>query len=113
MADWSPEIRCRRRRSRVSIPISTPTLIALLDATLDLGIELATPVVAVVWLINLFVALLARLAPRMNAFFAVGTTLTGTVGLLMFTISIPWMLTVHADALGDVVDAVVGLLGAR
>ncbi|MCA9489849.1 MAG: flagellar biosynthetic protein FliR [Myxococcales bacterium] len=92
---------------------ATPQLIALVEATLQLGVELATPVVAVVWLVNLFVALLARLAPRMNAFFAIGTTLTGSVGMLMFAVSIPWMLTVHTAAVRDVVDAVVGLLGAR
>jgi flagellar biosynthesis protein FliR len=80
---------------------------ALVDAAgqcLVLGVQLAGPIVAMVWVVHVFVALLSKLAPRMNAFFAVGTTATGVVGLAMLVVSLPWLLAIHGSAMSRAVD---------
>jgi flagellar biosynthetic protein FliR len=77
---------------------------------LVLGVQLAGPVVAMVFLVHLFVAILAKLAPKMHAFFSVGTTATGAVGVGMFAVSLPWVLSAHAGAMVDAVDAVTRTL---
>jgi flagellar biosynthetic protein FliR len=64
-----------------------------------LGVQLAGPILAMVWLVHLFVALLSKLAPKMHAFFSVGTTTTGFVGLGMLGVSLPWLLAVHGAAM--------------
>lgn len=87
---------------------AVPDLVQAVAAAFALGIQLAGPVVAFVWLVNLFVALLARLAPRMNAFFAVGTTLTSVAAVGVTILALPWVLPVHAEA---VLAAVARLLG--
>jgi flagellar biosynthetic protein FliR len=67
--------------------------------TIALGVQLSGPILAMVWLVHLFVALLSKLAPKMHAFFSVGTTTTGFVGLGMLTVSLPWLLVVHGAAM--------------
>ncbi len=81
---------------------------ALLQAVIDcfaLGVQLAGPVVALVWMIHVLVALLARLAPRMNAFFSIGMTATGAAGLAMVLVALPWLLAVHSAHVLAAVDA--------
>jgi flagellar biosynthetic protein FliR len=66
---------------------------------ISLGVQLAGPILAMVWLVHLFVALLSKLAPKMHAFFSVGTTTTGFVGLGMLGVALPWLLAVHGAAM--------------
>ncbi len=75
---------------------------------IELGVQLAGPIVLLVWLVNLLIALLSRLAPKMNAFFSVGTSATGAVGLTMVWVSLPWILTVHHAAVAASVQRWLG-----
>ena len=65
------------------------------------GTQLAGPVVALVWLLNIFVAVLTRLAPRMNVYFSVGTLLTPIAGILLFSAALPWLLGVHSEHVAE------------
>ncbi|MEQ1507988.1 MAG: flagellar biosynthetic protein FliR, partial [Myxococcota bacterium] len=76
---------------------------AAVAGCLSLGVQLAAPVVSMVWLIHVWIALLSKLAPRMHAFFSVGTTLTGAVGVGMLAVSLPWLITIHAARMTDAV----------
>jgi flagellar biosynthetic protein FliR len=76
-----------------------------------LGVQLAGPVLVMVFLVHLFVALLSKLAPKMQAFFSVGITVTGAVGLGMLTVSVPWLVAVHSGHLIDAVDAMARRVG--
>lgn len=63
---------------------------------LDAGSRLAAPIVVLVFLINAFVAVVTRLAPSMNAFFALGILLTMMAGQLTLFLILPHLLEVHA-----------------
>lgn len=80
--------------------------ITLVSTCTALGVQLAAPVLAGVWLVHLFVALLSKLAPRMNAFFSVGMTVTGAAGLGLLLVSLPWVIAVHGEHLSHAVDAI-------
>ncbi len=75
-----------------------------LEAAVHLGVQLAGPVLGLVWFVNVLVAMLARLAPKMNVFFSIGMTLTSVLGILMLAPSLPWMLAVHGAALQTAVE---------
>ncbi len=78
-----------------------PVLLDAVAATIVLGVQLAGPVVALVWMVNCFVAVLSRLAPNMNVFFSVGMVMTNVAGIVLFGVALPYLLTVHAGALAD------------
>jgi len=75
-----------------------------LEAAVHLGVQLAGPVLALVWFVNVLVAMLARLAPKMNVFFSIGMTVTSVLGILMMAPSLPWILAVHSAALATAVE---------
>ena len=62
-----------------------------------IGVQLAGPLIALHFVLNLLMALLTRLAPRMNVFFALGLTATSVAGLLLLQASLPWILHVHLE----------------
>lgn len=82
-----------------------------LVACTTLGVQLSGPVLVMVFLVHVFVALLSKLAPRMQAFFSVGMTVTGAAGLGMLAVSIPWLVAVHGARLVDAVDAMARRVG--
>lgn len=86
-------------------------VIAMVGVSIALGVQLAGPVIVLVLLINLFVGMLTRLAPKMNVFFSVGMSATGTAGILVFAAALPWMLVVHAEAMDAAVRMFAGALG--
>ena len=57
--------------------------VELASPTLQAGLRLAAPVLALVFLVNCFVAVLAKLAPSMNVFFSIGFILTSLAGLAL------------------------------
>lgn len=78
----------------------------LMEAVADsitLGTKLAGPVLILVWLVNVFVAVLTKMAPRMNVYFSVGMILVNVVGLGLFGVSLPFLLDVHQGKLLDVI----------
>ncbi len=86
-----------------SIP-SPEVLVAETASCFALGVQLAGPIVAMVWLIHLTTALLARFAPKMNAFFSVGNTLTGSAGIALLLVSLPWLIAIHSGHVARAVD---------
>ncbi len=87
------------------------TVIAMGGEALSLGVQLAGPVVVLVLLINIFTGMLTRLAPKMNVFFSVGMSITGTAGIFVFASALPWMLITHKDFLEGGLRTVAHLFG--
>ncbi len=85
-------------------------LLEAIAATVVLGVQLSGPVVALVWMVNVFVAVLSRLAPNMNVFFSVGMVLTNVAGILLFGLALPYLLLVHHGALSQSADWMLRLL---
>lgn len=81
-------------------------LVAAVEASFELGVQLSGPILVMVWFVNVLVAVLARLAPRMNVFFSVGMTITSSVGIVLLAVSLPWIMAVHGAA---VKAAILGL----
>lgn len=77
-----------------------------------LGVQLAGPVVVLVFLVNAFVGVLTRLAPRMNVFFSVGMSVTGAAGVALFALALPWFIEAHHAALRDAIRWMAHALGA-
>ncbi len=71
-----------------------------------LGVQMAGPLTVGGLLMQLFLGLLTKTAPRLQAFFAVGPTLTALAGLFLFAASLPWLLAVHEAAVAESVDRV-------
>ncbi len=78
--------------------------VELAGPTLQSGLKLAGPILAMVFLVNCFVAVLARLAPSMNVFFSVGFILTSLAGLLMTILLLPFMMEEHIAMVNWVLD---------
>ena len=92
----------------------TPNLIDSVGACLLLGIQLAGPVLALVWLVNSFVAVLGKLAPKMNVFFSIGLVLTSVAGIALLAFSLPWIIAAHGGAMAEAVralEAVISTVG--
>jgi len=65
------------------------------------GAQMAAPILALTFMVNLFVSVLTRLAPSMNVFFSMGLVLTCGCGLLLFYLGLPNMLVRHQRLLND------------
>lgn len=85
----------------VDVGVLTQALHDGIITALVVGTQLAGPIIALVFLVNVFIGILAKLAPRMNVFFSVGMTVNSIIGIWLFGVALPWMLDVH----GGVVDA--------
>ena len=72
-----------------------PYIIDAVGMCIGLGVRLAAPILALVWLVNVFVAALAKLAPRMNVFFSVGLTINSVGGIALLAFSLPWIMAGH------------------
>jgi flagellar biosynthetic protein FliR len=94
------------------MPSASPAqLLQLLTDSLSLGIQLAGPFVIGGFLFHALIAVLSRLAPRMNAFFSIGMTATSLFGLWLFMLSLPWMLVEHSAAVEAAVGAIARWTG--
>ncbi len=76
-------------------------LIEAVGWSLVLGARLAAPVLALVWLVNVFVAVLVKLAPNMNVFFSIGMVMTNVAGMGLFALALPYLLLAHGAALRE------------
>ena len=91
----------------------TPLAMAVVDAVeiaLVVGVQLSGPLVALVFLVNVFIGILGRLAPRMNVFFSVGMTVNSVVGIWLFGVALPWMLEAHGHHLREAIRTVSKLI---
>jgi flagellar biosynthetic protein FliR len=90
---------------QVGLPTGmAPTFVTAVTSSFTFAIQLAGPILAMEWLTNLFIAILSKIAPKMNAFFAIGTTVNSISAVAMFLVSLPWIVSVHSDALIDAVE---------
>lgn len=67
-------------------------LVPLGGVAIDTGIQLAGPLIAFVFCVNLGMSLLGRMAPGLQLFFAVGPTLTVAASLALLGITLPALL---------------------
>ena len=70
------------------------------------GIGLAGPVLALIFLIHVFVAVLTRLAPNMNIFFSLGMVMTVIAGCWMLMVMLPYQLEAHYGMVAGAVERV-------
>jgi flagellar biosynthetic protein FliR len=84
-------------------------IVEAVEASVHLGVQISGPILVMVWFVNVMVAVLARLAPRMNVFFSVGMTLTSSLGILVLAVSLPWIMVVHGAAVEQTVARLAGM----
>ncbi len=75
----------------------------LIEPVLKTGLQLAGPVLALVFLVNSFVAALAKLAPSMNVFFSIGLILTMISGTWLIYLLLPHLLDYHMHMVMDAI----------
>ncbi|MBX2800671.1 MAG: flagellar biosynthetic protein FliR [Myxococcales bacterium] len=92
-------------------PELVPALVATVGAHFSMGVQLAGPLLALVFIVNVLMAVLARLAPRMNVFFAIGLSANIVIGLMLMWLSMPWFIMAHHSWLERSVAELGRLLG--
>ena len=93
-----------------SVAPAGPILLDAIKVSIMLGFQLSGPLLLLVFLVNTFIGIMAKLAPKMNMFFSVGMTLNTIIGIVIFALALPWMLIVHAGYLEGSVDRFVQIL---
>lgn len=86
--------------------------VALAGPVLRSGLQLAGPALVLVFLVNSFVAVLARLAPSMNVFFSIGFILTMLAGMALFFVSFPHFLDIHTRMVEAILERLPELVDA-
>lgn len=94
----------------VDVSLLADAVAGAVGTAIIVGVQLSGPLVALVFLVNVFIGILARLAPKMNVFFSVGMTLNSVVGIWLFAVALPWMLQAHGHVVDDAINGVVKLL---
>lgn len=87
-------------------------LLSVATSVMALGVQLAGPVVAFAFLVNLALMLLGRMAPGLQLFFSIGTTFTIVAGLMVLAAALPTMLMVERDALAGLWQPIAALITA-
>ena len=67
-------------------------------AAFSLGLQLSSPVLAMMLLVNGAVAVLSRMSPKMNSFLSVGMALFAFISVIMATLTLPFWLDLHMVA---------------
>jgi flagellar biosynthetic protein FliR len=80
--------------------------IQVVGEMLQASLAMAGPVLALVFLIHCFVAVLTKLAPQMNIFFSLGMILTMVAGLWMCIIIMPQQFETHFALVSQAVERV-------
>lgn len=74
-------------------------LLSVASSVMSLGVQLAGPVVAFVFLVNLALMILGRMAPGLQVFFSIGMSFTAVAGIVVLGASLPTMIMVEKEAL--------------
>jgi flagellar biosynthetic protein FliR len=77
---------------------------------IEAGFRLAAPVLCLTFLINTFVAVITKLSPSMNVFFALGMILTVIGGHLVLFVSMPQLIAQHVALMRSVMDLIPEIL---
>lgn len=81
------------------------SLINILSKTFVTGFKLAMPIIAIVFLIDLLLGILARTIPQMNVF-VVGMPLKILVGLLIISITMPIFYSISTGIFNETIDEI-------
>jgi flagellar biosynthetic protein FliR len=96
---------------QVSSPIQGGVIWIQVSAmVVEAGFRLATPVLCLTFLINSFVAVITKLSPSMNVFFALGMILTVMGGHLVIFVSMPHLISQHVALMRSVMDLIPEIL---
>lgn len=98
--------------SGIDIQATAEVYTAMASPVLFSGLQLAGPAVVLVFLVNSFVAVLARLAPSMNVFFSIGFLLTMLAGMALFLVSFPHFLEIHTRMVDDLLQRLPDMIEA-
>jgi flagellar biosynthesis protein FliR len=94
------------------IPSAGVYWIQLAGEVIQSGAQLAAPIIAMVFMTNLFVAVVTRLSPQMNIFFSLGMMLNLIGGQVLYYIILPHVLTEHVEMVRDAMGMIPGILQA-
>jgi flagellar biosynthetic protein FliR len=98
-----------------AVPAGSPFLadpVALLGTaatSVSLGLQLAAPLVVGGFVVQIVMALLGRLAPRLHVFFSLGGPLAALVAMLLLAASLAWMAEGLAGPLQDATRGIATL----
>jgi len=87
-------------------------IVPLGGVVLSTGIQLAGPIIAFVFCVNLGLSLLGRMAPGVQLFFAVGPTLTVAASLVLLAVTLPALLNAWYGSLPIGFDVLASLLAS-
>ncbi len=73
------------------------------------GVTLAGPVTIFVFLVNLGLSILGRMAPGLQLFFAVGPSFTVVASLVLFAIALPSLLSAWMNVLPEAIASILAL----
>ena len=83
-----------------------PTVAEMLEA----GLRMSGPVLALIFMIHMFVAVLTKLAPQMNIFFSLGMIMTMVAGIAMLHVILPHQFESHLSIVSHAVEQVPAIL---
>ena len=96
---------------KVMSPIAAGSIwIQVVGMVIEAGFRLATPVLCLTFLINVFVAVITKLSPSMNVFFALGMILTVIGGHMVLYVSMPHLVAQHVALIRSVMDLIPEIL---
>jgi flagellar biosynthetic protein FliR len=85
-------------------------LIEVVNAVMVTALQLAGPIVVFVFIVNLAMLVLGRMAPNLQVFFAVGTSLTVVAGLGLLTAALPVLLGIYSRGLSAIPDGIAAVV---
>jgi flagellar biosynthetic protein FliR len=89
---------------------ATYTWLDLGGVMIHAGFRLAAPIIAFVFLMNVFIAVLTRLAPSMNLYFSLGFIVSIFGGEFVLLVSLPTMLQSHLDLVHETLNRIPEIL---
>lgn len=96
--------------ARVDLLHASVVWIELAGVVIQTGARIAAPAVVLVFVINLFVAVITRLSPQMNIFFSLGMLLTLWAGMIVYFAGMPLILDFHLGEVRASMDLIPEIL---
>lgn len=96
--------------ARVDLLHASVVWIELAGVVIKTGARIAAPAVVLVFVINLFVAVITRLSPQMNIFFSLGMLLTLWAGMFIYFAGMPLLLEFHIGEVRSAMDLIPEIL---
>lgn len=96
--------------ARVDLLHASVVWVELAGVVIETGARIAAPAVVLVFVINLFVAVITRLSPQMNIFFSLGMLLTLWAGMIVYFAGMPLILEFHLGEVRAALDLIPEIL---